>query len=129
YDRRHLFVHSLGMSENGVKLTAKTDRKYKVDYGTDKRELDISEVYLLDCIAEVNNFASYIHTEILIKITKPQWREKGSSDEPKSKLHLIVELKDTPLNEFNPLFKFRIGESVYSLASFIESISQKESCI
>jgi len=129
YDRRHLFVHSLGLSENGVKLIAKTDRKYKIEYSTDKRELDISEDYLLDCISEIRNFSSYIHTDIISKITKPQWKEKDFNDEPKNSLNLIIEVIDNNLKEFDPQFKFRIGEHVYSLANFLKSFDKKDGYI
>ena len=129
YDRRNLFVHSLGMSENGVRLLAKTDQKYKQDYDTDKRELDVPEDYLISCIDDIKNFTSYIHKEVVLKITKPQWQGKKDLDEQKSKLHLIIETRETGIEEFDPKYKFRIGEKVYTLNNFIEYIDIKEGMV
>ncbi len=121
YDRRNLFVHSLGMSESGVRLIAKTDRQYKVKYKTSSRELEVPGPYLSSCISDVGSFAADIHTGLIEIITRHEEQEDDDLDEPRNRLSLKIELKAINLKEFEPRFRFKLGDNVYSLSTFIES--------
>ncbi len=125
YDRRHLFIHSLGMAEDGVRILAKTDEQYRARYGTKEKGLDVSDEYLENCMNMVGKFISYVHNELVVKITKPQWKSKKDKDEAKSNLHLIINVIEKEIPEFDPAYRFKVGEKVYTLSSILESIEIK----
>lgn len=129
YDRRNLFVHSLGRSEDATRLIAKTDKKYKIDYATNKNELDVSEVYLINCINDIKDFSTYVHNKIIAKIAEPEWQDNSDDKVQKNTLCLKIELKEENINEFNPEYKFRVGESIFKLNSFLESIIMNENVV
>ncbi|MBM0745438.1 hypothetical protein JOY44_28870 (plasmid) [Phormidium sp. CLA17] len=108
HDRRHLLVHRLG----------KTDAYYRHKYSDTSAQLEISEDYLLDALRTIENFASYIESEV-IRLSKIARKANYNPRNYRVKIELTnIEEKATLI--LDPEYRVTLNNRDFLLDEIIE---------
>jgi hypothetical protein len=110
HDRRHIFVHRLGI----------TDDEYRHRYKTELNRLTVSEEYLLGCISDLRKFAIWVHERSAKKMAEPV--PNSSKQQPGCKVEIVVECLSEKTSEvLKSNFGFRVGERIHQLDDLLVS--------